>query len=293
MIKLNAFKLSVACLSGLAFVLSVCAPLAAGDSVESSRNALLAENHITDKFYEHAREFDGKGNYALAYACLLRAAQENADSVPQACFMLAEYSFHGRKGVAIDKALAKNCYSRAADGMKSTSGAQSPEALYMEGMRVWYGQGNEYEAIKSIEKAAEVGYLPAQVQSAFYYMKFGGSQYDKMLKWAQAAADKNDMSGKAMLRTYYLKVKKDASKGFSLIHESAQAGNASGQFMMACCYENGLGVEKNLPKAVEMLQLAADQGLDDAVWLLRGKKQLLDMRNSKAPKKSPADNPKK
>src|SRR5437879_5185004 len=46
--------------------------------------------------------------------------------------------------------------------------------------------------------------------------------------------------------------------------QKAEQGDASVQYNLAVCYDNGVGVEKDKPKAVELYKKAAEQGHLDA-----------------------------
>ena len=45
---------------------------------------------------------------------------------------------------------------------------------------------------------------------------------------------------------------------------SAYQCNADGQVILAFCYQKGIGVEKDMKKAIELYTLSADQGNSDA-----------------------------
>ncbi len=51
---------------------------------------------------------------------------------------------------------------------------------------------------------------------------------------------------------------------FRLIKDAAELGNVEAQYKLADCYRYAIGVEKNLAKAVEFYQKAAEQGDEDA-----------------------------
>ncbi len=65
-------------------------------------------------------------------------------------------------------------------------------------------------------------------------------------------------------------VPKDLSKAAELYQKAADRGNAKGQDALGWLYENGEGVPKDLEKAKELYQKAADQGLEQAISRLKG-----------------------
>ncbi len=45
------------------------------------------------------------------------------------------------------------------------------------------------------------------------------------------------------------KVEKNDAKAYSLIRDAAEKGNRYGQLLLGVCYEDGIGVEKNLDES--------------------------------------------
>jgi TPR repeat protein len=64
-------------------------------------------------------------------------------------------------------------------------------------------------------------------------------------------------------------VPKDLGKAAELYQKAADQGNANAQNNLGVSYENGQGVPKDLRKAAELYQKAADQGNQSAIGSLK------------------------
>lgn len=61
---------------------------------------------------------------------------------------------------------------------------------------------------------------------------------------------------------YY--AEKKFEKAVVCYRKASELGNAKAQFNLGSCYMTGTGVKQNLPKAIEWLRKAADQGVTNA-----------------------------
>lgn len=61
----------------------------------------------------------------------------------------------------------------------------------------------------------------------------------------------------------------DVENSFNYYEKAADSGDANAQYYVGVCYAGGVGVEKDLNKAIEYLKKAADQGSDAAKETLK------------------------
>lgn len=124
-------------------------------------------------------------------------------------------------GVSKDRAAAVKCYEKAA-------GQEETLAQYRLGLCLESGEGVPKDFAKAsaaFRKAAEAGYAPAQWKYSSYC--FGNDDLPGMIDWL----------GKAAGQDY-----------------------AAAQFNLAVCYEQGVGVAKDVVKAREWFEKAAENG---------------------------------
>ena len=139
------------------------------------------------------------------------------------------------------------------------------------------------------------------------YIYLGNGDYDKALKYATEAAEKNDKEGLYVLGTLYLNgygvekddlksfeyyiqaaamgsedafnqlgwmyqngygVEEDPSQAYFWYNEAAQKGDNVGMYNLACCYKSGYGVGEDIEIAVEWYKKSADLGYVDAMFEL-------------------------
>lgn len=63
-------------------------------------------------------------------------------------------------------------------------------------------------------------------------------------------------------------VEKNVGKAISLLQYASGKNDAKAQVNLGACYLDGLGVEADYPKAIELIQSSAEKGNTDAYWLL-------------------------
>ena len=96
-----------------------------------------------------------------------------------------------------------------------------------------YNAGNNVEARKWYQKAAELGHADAQYNLALYYIV--DNNYTEAAKWLKKAAEQ---------------------------------GHKEAQFNYAVCYNKGLGVSQSYTEAAKWLRKAAEQGYTEAQYQL-------------------------
>lgn len=208
----------------------------------------------------------------IRYGLLEFIQHTNGKHYTSACFTLANYYYESRKGIPKNKKKAKRYYDQALKASFAKANEGNAEYQYIVAICTRRAKHNFKQAYEWLVKSAMQGYAPAQAKLAFWYMKGLGvdkPDIEKAAQWAQKASQQENMLGRALLGAYYMNVKKDILRGVKMIQESANAGNAGGQYMLYRCMYYGKGVKKDRAKALQLLQQAANQGLDDAVTKLR------------------------
>lgn len=183
---------------------------------------------------------------------------KDAQNYYEACFLLANYYYEGRKGIPKDKTKAKEYYSKALKASLPKANDGNAKYQYIVAICTRREKYNSKQAYEWLEKSATQGYAPAQAKLAFWYMKGIGvdkPDIEKAAQWAKKASSQGNMLGKALLGAYYMNVKKDVPRGIKLIQESANAGNAGGQYMLYRCMYYGKGVKKDRTKAPSMANI--------------------------------------
>ena len=132
------------------------------------------------------------------------------------------------------------------------------------------------EALKWLERAAQRGYAPAQVNLAVMYSNGWGTPANnaKALYWLQLAVDQKYPRAYFDLGVFYLQgrgVRQDNAKAFELFRKGAESGDTSAQSNLGYLYDRGLGAAQNAEEAAAWYRKAADAG--DAM----GENNLADM----------------
>ena len=101
---------------------------------------------------------------------------------------------------------------------------------------------------------AEKGYPRAQNELAD--LEYDDGNYEEALKWYRLAAGKGYAAAQYMLGYMYLNgiaVEKDEGKGIELIQKAANRGNTQAQLVLGIAYYDGTGVEQNYEEAMKWL----------------------------------------
>jgi hypothetical protein len=119
--------------------------------------------------------------------------------------------------------------------------------------------------------------FPSQLESAYVTTRYCGSTRD--LAKIKEAAEKQHHLAEAYLSVLYMvgcralaknmeQAQLYASRALPWLRTEAARGNKYAQYHMGSCYIDGRGVEKDEVEAVQLLTLAADQGLAVAQCML-------------------------
>ncbi|NDV45992.1 sel1 repeat family protein [Paludibacter sp. 221] len=162
----------------------------------------------------------------------------------------------------------------------------SIQELYLKGMELLNSpEPNISEGLQYLNEAAEKGSLEAQNQLGYFYEKgeFVEKNRKKAIEFYKKSADGGYNVAQTNLALLYLngdedkerkrqnkKIKlrstKEPVKAAYYATLSANQGNMYGQSILGYMYLNGIGVKKNLKKALDWSRIAAGQGEDDALY---------------------------
>jgi TPR repeat protein len=223
--------------------------------------AICAEEKNLDT-YALALKQNKTGNYVEAAKYFEQSSNEKNG---KAYFYLAEYYCNGRKGVKVVEAKGYNYCRRAIELLTADAEKGDAEALYMLGAcQALLDQRKE--AYASYMKAAQQNNPDALCAVALCLIRGAGVKADQAqaLNWLNKAVAAGSLQAKAYLASYYFATKKNIAEGAKLAKETAEAGNAAGQYTLGMAYERGAGVAQDNKKAIELYRQAADQGFKDA-----------------------------
>ena len=209
-----------------------------------------AENNAEAQYHVGLCFANGTGvekNLETAYGWYVKSAEQNfTDGI----VAMADSLYYGR-GVPEDKAAAAKAYERGDQ-------AENVHATYM--LAVSYENGYGFEknlttAFAFYSKAAEKEYVGAADAATVIALP---AQY-----WDDAMV-KKDATAQYKLGCCYSRgncgVAKDDSQAFKLFGMSADQGNADALYMVALCYRDGIGTNKNGEEQKKALFAAATKG---------------------------------
>lgn len=179
-------------------------------------------------------------------------------------------------------------------------------AQYYLGIIYLHEYQNYKKAEEWLEKSAYSGLSIAQVYLARIYMNedYGLLNYTTSLFWLDKAVEKNDAEAQFLMGLHFmqgLSVEKDLdlarelfeksasqdyaaaktyvgsyyshegnySEAFNYFQSASEQNDPLGQYFLGELYEEGNGVSRNIDKAKEYYQLAANQGQIDAIKKLK------------------------
>ena len=173
------------------------------------------------------------------------------------------------KGIHVskDEKEAVNWFTKAAD-------QGDPGGQYNLGYCLYEGKGILKDTNKAVEyykKAAEQGLSKAK--KALTKLKNPSlTIHEDYSTELVEKAEAGDVKAQNALAHCYLCGKhgtpEDGSKAFKWSKESADKGDSGGQYILGCCFAEGIGVEKNDKEAVKLWIKAADQGDADGQIIL-------------------------
>lgn len=181
----------------------------------------------------------------------------------QATSFLGSVYYNGVAGVVQDYGKAAEYFKRAAEvGIMS---AQS-----MLGLCYLHGTG----VVQDFEES-EKWFLKAIEQGDVEAMNCLADAYEKMKKYPQAeelyrkviqnpnALEETINNAKTSLG-YLYGTMNEHSRAIPLFKEAAQSGQPYAEYGLGCCYQDGLGVEKNLEIALSWFKRSVEHGFPEA-----------------------------
>ncbi|MBK7629577.1 MAG: sel1 repeat family protein [Ignavibacteriales bacterium] len=138
---------------------------------------------------------------------------------------------------------------------------------------VWYGlhklgydnRLTEKDAIDLLQKAAAQNHIPAIIELGFNYYtdKYLKNDKQKGIEYWMLAEKLSSPEAEvriAAAKVFESNASVDLSSEISLLEEYEKSGSVLAQFTLGYCYENGIGLNKNLPNAVEQYRNSAQRG---------------------------------
>lgn len=147
----------------------------------------------------------------------------------------------------------------------------NPIACYLKGKCSRDGrlyEKSDWEAFAMMERAAEMGYPPAQYKLALMYFDGIGTQEDayNYHQWIETAAKNGHYEAKGEYGMVLFNDWRNKSKAFNFLKDAFDQGyeDSDAEWCMAQCYMNGTGTSKNEALAYPMYIKAAEEGRVDA-----------------------------
>ncbi|MCF7791274.1 MAG: SEL1-like repeat protein [Victivallales bacterium] len=172
-------------------------------------------------------------------------------------------------GVKKNRLEALRWYRQAADN--GVIQAKFNIALYYKNGATFNSDGGNitlekdtYKSVLLLRDAANAGFPPALRELGKLYLKgeVVRKNLTKGISLIKLSAGGNDPEGMFLLADYYLyKKNKNYQKILSLLKNSAESGNFNAVEALAELYESGKGVKKDLKKALEFYKKAAENEL--------------------------------
>ncbi len=162
--------------------------------------------------------------------------------------------------------------------LKSRTDKKDPEAMF-----VWYGlytlgynvQIVESDALKLLKNSAALNFIPSldELGLDYYTGKFVKKSESNAISIWQVA--ENLGSKEAKLRIAIANINdsvssSDFKNSISEIENAMDEGSVLAQTTLAYCYQNGIGIESSIPRAVKYYRFAAERGSQFAFNQLKG-----------------------
>lgn len=219
----------------------------------------------------------------------IREAADGGD--PLGCYLMGRLYEEGI-GVTSDRTAAMSWYQKLTTAKKGIDSVpfyqQYPYLASYTALALLESMESnpDYEkAFKTMKKAAESGYAPAQYYLGILYEKGQGvsKSYSNARKYYELAARQKYAAAQNQLGCLYyngLGVDTDYSEAVYYQKLAASQGYAPAEVNLGYMYENGYGVEKNLETARAYYQEAMDNNYDGAEEALTRIQQLIESQNS-------------
>lgn len=231
---------------------------------------LLAMQGDADAQYELGERYlDGNGvieDKTAAAQWFCRAASQNHAEAQFRLFQCYENGW----GVEIND-------EKAVEWLNMAAHQNHAEAQYHLGLRFGKGLGvvkNEAEAVRWYTASAKQNYAPAQYSLGLCYQMGRGIAFNhaEAAKWFLAAAEQGLVSAQVEIADCYntgtgVTVNQDIASQWYI--KAAEKGNPKAQRKVGYFYEYGIGeIQKNVKKAFEYYQMAANQESNEAMYRL-------------------------
>lgn len=130
------------------------------------------------------------------------------------------------------------------------------------------GRANPQQAVLWYKKAADQGYALAQCNLGYCYENGIGvtKNLKEAVRYYQLAADQNNERALDNLTSIYSNIQKiddtNLAKAARYLQMAVERGSTNPQllYLLAYCYDHGLGIERDSQKAYRLYQEAADRG---------------------------------
>ncbi|AGI47775.1 TPR repeat protein, SEL1 subfamily [Thermoplasmatales archaeon BRNA1] len=174
------------------------------------------------------------------------------------------------EGVEADPAAAAEMFRKAA--MQGNQEARNSLAyMYLEGNGVEQDTGKAFTMFRT---AAKAGNVNSQYQMGVCYETGTGCEksYAEALRWYRKAADQGDAYAEDRIGIMYYNgdstLKADPKKSFEWFLRAASNGIVDSMYSVGCYYADGFGCEKDISEARKWLNMAKDNGHEEAGTLL-------------------------
>ncbi len=193
---------------------------------------------------------------------------------PEGYFRIGEY-YESGDGIQKDEKKAYEYYVKAAENGHL-------ESMHVVANKILNAGTDNELAVSLLEGNADRGYEPSMKQLALLYRdgKIVSQDNEKYIHYLTCLADAGNAWGLNELGVeYYLGdiIPQNGQKAFECASKAAASPDRTGKMVenLAACYQNGVGVQKNIATAKEYYQLAVDLGDKDANKYLQQCKDLL------------------
>lgn len=118
------------------------------------------------------------------------------------------------------------------------------------------------KAVKLMQRAADVGHAPALFNLGYYYEigAYVKQDYKKAKALYTGAVDAGDAD--AALRLGIISVKSgNVQEGMSMLRDRMDQGDLCAKYDIGICYERGIGVERDVMRALDIYKECSDAGL--------------------------------
>lgn len=183
----------------------------------------------------------------------------------------AEYTSHVLNAEA-KKLTRQDEFVKAVQLFKAADDLGLAEAKYNLGVCYESGVGLEQNLTKAFQyykEAADLGHSGASYNLAVFHLEGRGVPVNEMqgLEYMVKASYGDIKEAHTFMGIHYGQ-QADFARAAELFKRAADLQDASGQYYLGLCYENGLGVEESMATAVELYENASLGGSSEACYRL-------------------------